>query len=60
MRVSERGKPWCSPTSERQLVAYLRDVGLVAVPEPVVVGDPVEMLIGEFVGYLARERGLSA
>ena len=40
-------------------MAYLRDVGLVAVPEPVVVGDPVEMLIGEFVGYLARERGLA-
>ena len=34
VRVLQRGKPWCSPTSERQLVAYLRDVGLVPAPEP--------------------------
>lgn len=59
-RVSERGKQWCSPTSERQLVAYLRDVGLVPAPEPAVVTDPVELLVGEFVEYLVRERGLAA
>jgi integrase/recombinase XerD len=58
-RVSERGKQWCSPTSERQLVAYLRDVGLLPVPEVAMVSDPVERLVGEFVEYLVRERGLT-
>lgn len=58
VRVSQRGKPWCSPTSERQLVAYLRDVGLVPAPEPTALTDPVELLVAEFVGYLMRERGL--
>ena len=57
-RVADSGKPWCSPTSESQLVVYLRDVGVVAAPEPSVVTDPVELLVGEFVEYLARERGL--
>jgi site-specific recombinase XerD len=57
-RVSHRGEQWCSPASERQLVGYLRRLGLV--PEPVVpvVTDPVELLVAEFVEYLARERGL--
>jgi site-specific recombinase XerD len=59
VRVAESGKQWCSPTSERQLVAYLRDVGVVAAPEPAVVTDPVEVLVGDFVEYLARERGLA-
>ena len=58
-RVSERGKQWCSLTSERQLVAYLRDVGLLPVPEVAMVSDPVERLVGKFVEYLVRERGLT-
>ena len=58
VRVSQRGKPWCSPTSERQLVAYLRDVGLVSAREPARLTDPVELLVAEFVEYLVRERGL--
>jgi integrase/recombinase XerD len=58
-RACERGKPWCSPTSERQLLAYLRGVG-VAVPPPVLpASDPAERLVGEFVEYLVRERGLA-
>jgi site-specific recombinase XerD len=52
-------REWFSPASERQLVDYLRRLGLV--PEPVVsvVTDPVELLVAEFVEYLARERGLA-
>lgn len=58
-RVSERGKQWCSPTSERQLVDYLCRVGLMGVAEVPVVTDPVERLVVEFVEYLVRERGLA-
>ena len=57
-RVSQRGGPWCSPMSERQLVAYLCDVGLVPAAEPARLTDPVELLVAEFVEYLVRERGL--
>jgi integrase/recombinase XerD len=52
-------REWFSLASERQLVDYLRRLGLV--PEPVVpvVTDPVELLVVKFVEYLARERGLA-
>jgi site-specific recombinase XerD len=52
-------REWFSSTSERQLVDYLRRVGLVLEPEPAVVTDPVELLVGRFVEYLVRERGLT-
>jgi integrase/recombinase XerD len=40
---------------------FLREVGAVpAVPAPAVAGGPVELLLGEYRGYLARERGLAA
>jgi hypothetical protein len=54
------GARWCSPSSERELLAYLRGVGLVAVPEPPVMADPVDRLLSEFAEYLVRERGLAA
>jgi site-specific recombinase XerD len=59
--VRARGpkRQWFSPTSERQLVDYLCRLGLVPVPVPLVVIDPVELLVGEFVEYLVRERGLT-
>lgn len=59
-RVSCPGAGWCSPTSERQVLAYLRGLGLVAVPEATVLTDPVDLLVAEFVEYLVRERGLVA
>jgi integrase/recombinase XerD len=57
-RVSCRGARWCSPTSERQLLTYLRGLGLVPAPEVPVVTDPVDLLVAGFVAYLVRERGL--
>lgn len=52
-------REWFSSASERQLVAYLRRLGLVAEPVVPVVSDPVALLAAEFVEYLARERGLA-
>jgi len=49
---------WGSPASRRDLLAFLRDRGLVerpVAPEP----SPLERLVGAFVAYLVRERGLS-
>jgi site-specific recombinase XerD len=59
MRARGPKRQWFSPTSERQLVDYLCRLGLVSVPVPLVVTDPVELLVGEFVEYLVRERGLT-
>jgi integrase/recombinase XerD len=51
-----RGK-WFSPSSERDVLAYLRELGLV---EPVVVPAPtaIDLLVARFLEYLARERGV--
>jgi len=57
-RVLCLGAHWCSPTSERQVLAYLRGLGLVAAAEALVLTDPVDLLVAEFVEYLVRERGL--
>lgn len=59
LRARGPKRDWFSPTSERQLLDHLRRLGLVAWPEPAVVSDPVELLVGRFVEYLVRERGLS-
>ena len=59
-RVSCPGAQWCSPTSARQVLAYLRGVGLVAATEAPVLTDPMDLLVAEFVEYLVRERGLVA
>ena len=47
---------WFSSASERDVLAYLRELGLV---EPAAVPAPtqVDLLIARFVEYLARERG---
>jgi site-specific recombinase XerD len=58
-RVLCPGERWCSPSSERQLLGYLRELGLVLEPAPV-LSDPVDRLLGEFAEYLVRERGLAA
>jgi hypothetical protein len=51
-------REWFLPVSERQLVDHLRRLGLVGEREPAAVSDPVELLVGGFVEYLVRERGL--
>jgi integrase/recombinase XerD len=49
---------WFSPFSERDVLAYLRELGVV---EPVVVPAPtaIDLLVGRFVEYLVRERGVA-
>jgi len=51
-------RKWFSPSSERDVVAYLRGLGLME--QPVVPElSAVERLVAEFVEYLVRERGLA-
>jgi integrase/recombinase XerD len=57
-RACGRGKPWCSPMSERQLLGYLRGLGVVPPATAAAVSDPVDRLVAGFVAYLVRERGL--
>ena len=38
---------------------FLREIGAVAAPTPVAVNGPVEELLADYRGYLARERGLA-
>jgi integrase/recombinase XerD len=38
---------------------FLREIGAAPVPAPPVVDGPVEELLGDYRGYLARERGLA-
>lgn len=59
-RVLCSGERWCSPSSERQLLGYLRGLGLVPEPLALPVTDPVDRLLAEFGEYLVRERGLAA
>jgi integrase/recombinase XerD len=49
---------WYSLASERDVLAYLRELGIV---EPTVVPVPtqVDLIVGRFVEYLARERGVT-
>src|SRR5262249_34402530 len=53
------GARWCSPTSERELLGYLRELAFVA-KQDAVLTDPVDRLLREFAEYLVRERGLEA
>ena len=50
------GCRWLSPFSERDVLAYLRELGIV---EPAVVPVPtqVDLLVARLIEYLARERG---
>jgi integrase/recombinase XerD len=44
----------------RQLLGYLRGLGVAPVPEPSVPSGPVELLLARFGEYLVRERGISS
>jgi len=59
-RRSAGYRTWIGPRSLRLPLAYLREAGVVAAPVPVVPEGPVEMLLADYRGYLAGERGLAA
>lgn len=50
---------WLSPRGLVPLLGYLRGLGASPRPVPVVL-TPVEVVLGEYRGYLVRERGLVA
>lgn len=53
-------RTWVGPQSLRLPLAYLREVGVVPAPVPVVLEGPVERLLADYRAYLAAERGLAA
>jgi integrase/recombinase XerD len=57
VRRPGRAGRWFSSSSERDVLAYLRGLGVV---EPVVVPVPtaIDLLVARFVEYLVRERGV--
>jgi integrase/recombinase XerD len=57
-RRSHAGARWCSPSSQRQLLEYLRGLGLVSTPLPPAPVDRIDRMLSEFDDYLVRERGL--
>jgi len=52
------GQQWCSSTSVRQLLDYLRGLRVVPEAPAPVISDPVELLVGRFAEFLVRERGI--
>ena len=50
---------WTAPQSMRLPLAYLREVGVVAVPAPTVTEGDLERLLGDYRRYLVCERGLA-
>jgi site-specific recombinase XerD len=58
-RMSRAGARWCSPSSQRQLLGYLRGLGLVPEPPAVALIDRIDRMLSEFGEYLVLERGLT-
>jgi len=50
---------WCSAKGVAPLLAHLRRVGAVAVPEPTIPTTPAGQLLEDFRAYLVEERGLA-
>ena len=50
---------WSSPQSAAVLLEYLRELGVVSLPEFVVVEGPLEELLADYRRYLLIERALS-
>jgi len=59
-RSSYAGARWCSPSSQRQLLGYLRGLGLVSESQASAPTGTIDRLVNEFGEYLVRERGLTA
>lgn len=51
---------WRSAKGVAPLLAYLRGLGVVAVPEPTTPITPAEQLLEEYRVYLVKERGLAS
>lgn len=51
---------WRSPKGVAPLLTYLRQLGVVSVPEPAKAKTPAEHLIEHYRTYLTEERGLAA
>src|SRR2546429_2680627 len=51
---------WLSMRAMAPLLGYLRQVGVVAAPEPPPAATPVDRLLERYRDYLASERGLAA
>ena len=49
---------WYSPASERDVLGYLRELGIVD-PAPVPFPTQMDLIVGRFVEYAARERGVT-
>lgn len=59
-RMAHAGARWCSASSQRRLLGYLRGLGLMPEPQALARTDPIERLVTQFGEYLVRERGLTA
>ena len=51
---------WCSPKGVAPVLAYLRRLGVVPLPEPTIPTTPAEQLLEAYRSYLVEERGLAA
>ena len=51
---------WTTPRALVPLLGYLRGLGIVPAPAAPAPGSPAEVLLAEFAGYLAAERGLGS
>src|SRR5512132_3473902 len=51
---------WCSPKGVAPLLAHLRRLAVVPVPEPAVATTPADQLLEDYRIYLVQERGLAA
>ena len=51
---------WTTPRALVPLLGYLRGLGIVPAPAAPAPGSPAEVLLAEFAGYLATERGLGS
>lgn len=51
---------WCSPKGVALLLAYLRRLGVVPLPERTIPTTPAEQLLEAYRSYLVEERGLAA
>jgi integrase/recombinase XerD len=52
------GCRWVSPFSERDVLAYLRGLGIIE-PAAVPVPTQLDLIVERFIAYLARERGVT-